>query len=167
MKFYKLLTLAFLSALLLNACVQKDNKVYESIDEMVPAAKAEIKTMGMEELKSLIDQQAEIQVVDCREDYDFILGHITGSVHIPRGILEFSDKISNRRIKTLVIGNEQGSGALAVKSLELLKYQDVYMLDFSWFDWEEQYPELVEQGMGEKVATESVKKESSGGGCGD
>jgi rhodanese-related sulfurtransferase len=166
MKFYKLLSLTFLSALLLNACVQTDNKVYESTEDMVTAAKAEIKTMGMEELKNLIDQQAEIQIVDCREDYDFILGHIIGSVHIPRGILEFSDKISNRRIKTLVIGNEQGSGALAVKSLELLKYQNVYMLDFSWFDWEATYPELVEQGMGNTAPAAPAKKETSGGGCG-
>lgn len=152
---------------LLTSCVQKDNTVYESADAMVEAAKAEIKTMGIEELKSLIDNHTPIQVIDCREDYDFILGHIIGAIHIPRGMLEFSSKISNRRIKTLVIGNEMGSGALAVQTLELLKYSDCYMLDFSWFDWEEKYPELVEQGMGETVAAEPAKKESSGGGCGD
>lgn len=51
-----------------------------------------------------------------------------------------------------------GSGALAVQTLALLKYSDCYMLDFSWFDWEETYPELVQQGMGEAVASEPVKK---------
>ena len=166
MKFFKILTLSLLSALLLVSCVQKDNTVYENVDDMVTAAKAEIQTMGMEELKALIDSHAEIQIVDCREDYDFILGHITGSIHIPRGLLEFSGKISNRRIKTLVIGNEMGSGALAVKSLELLKYSDCYMLDFSWFDWEATYPELVEQGMGESAPVAAPKKEESSGGCG-
>ena len=151
---------------MLSSCVNIDNTVYESAEAMVTAAKAEVNTMSMEELKSLIDNHTEIQIVDCREDYDFMLGHVTGSIHIPRGLLEFSSKISNRRIKTLVIGNEMGSGALVVQSLELLKYSDVSMLDFSWFDWEETYPELVEQGMGEAVAAEPVK-ESSGGGCGD
>ena len=148
MKLFKIFTLSVLSALLLVSCVQKDTTVYENADDMVAAAKA------------------EIQIVDCREDYDFILGHITGSIHIPRGLLEFSNKISNRRIKTLVIGNEMGSGALAVKSLELLKYSDCYMLDFSWFDWEATYPELVEQGMGESAPVAAPKKEESSGGCG-
>lgn len=166
MKFIKLITLTLLSAVLLTSCVQKDSTVFESTDDMVTAAKAEIKTMGMEELKALIDNHTPIQIVDCREDYDFILGHITGSIHIPRGLLEFSSKLSNRRIKTLVIGNEQGSGALAVKSLQLLKYNDCYMLDFSWFDWEAAYPELVQQGMGESAPVAEPKKEASSGGCG-
>ena len=162
MKFLKILTLSLLSAFLFVSCVQKDNTVYENVDDMVAAAKAEVQTMGMEELKALIDSHAEIQIVDCREDYDFILGHITGSIHIPRGLLEFSGKLSNRRVKTLVMG----SGALAVQSLKLLKYSDCYMLDFSWFDWEATYPELVEQGMGEGAPTAEPKKEVSSGGCG-
>jgi len=167
MKFIKFIVPTILSITLLLGCVQRDTTVYESADAMVTAAKAEIKTMSMEDLKTLIDNHSEIQIIDCREDYDFILGHINGSIHIPRGLLEFSSKISNRRIKTLVLGNEMGSGALAVQSLELLKYFDTYLLDFSWFDWEETYPDLVDQGMGESVAAEPAKKESSGGGCGD
>jgi rhodanese-related sulfurtransferase len=167
MKFIKFIVPTILSVTLLLSCVQRDTTVYESTDAMVTAAKAEIKTMSMEDLKTLIDNHSEIQIIDCREDYDFILGHITGSIHIPRGLLEFSSKISNRRLKTLVIGNEMGSGALAVQSLELLKYSDSYLLDFSWFDWEETYPDLVDQGMGESVSAEPAKKESSGGGCGD
>ncbi|MBI9055849.1 MAG: rhodanese-like domain-containing protein [Bacteroidales bacterium] len=167
MKFIKFIVPTILSVTLLLSCVQRDTTVYESTDAMVTTVKAEIKTMSMEDLKTLIDNHSEIQIIDCREDYDFILGHITGSIHIPRGLLEFSSKISNRRLKTLVIGNEMGSGALAVQSLELLKYSDSYLLDFSWFDWEETYPDLVDQGMGESVSAEPAKKESSGGGCGD
>ena len=165
MRFIKIIFPTLLLSVLLFSCANVDNTVYENTDAMVAAAKAKINTISMEELKALIDNHTEIQIVDCREDYDFMLGHVTGSIHIPRGLLEFSSKISNRRIKTLVIGNEMGSGALAVQSLELLKYSNCYMLDFSWFDWEETYPELVQQGMGEAVAAEPVKKESSGGGC--
>ena len=51
MKLFKIFTLSVLSALLLVSCVQKDTTVYENADDMVAAAKAEIKTMGMEELK--------------------------------------------------------------------------------------------------------------------
>lgn len=165
MRFIKFIAQSLLSVTLLFSCVNIDNTVYESAEDMVSAAKAEVNTMSMEELKTLIDNHHEIQIIDCREDYDFMLGHISESIHIPRGLLEFSSKLSNRRIKTLVIGNEIGSGALAVQSLKLLKYSDCYMLDFSWFDWEETYPDLVQQGMGENTPAEPEKKESSGG-CG-
>jgi len=151
--------------LLLSGCVKNNSTIYENAEAMVTAAKAEIKTLNMEEFKALLDNHTPLQIIDCREDYDYILGHIPGSIHIPRGILEFSDKVSNRRIKTLVIGNEQGSGALAVKSLELLKYSDCYLLDFSWFDWEAAHPELVEQGIG-GTQPEAPKKKEASGGCG-
>lgn len=150
---------------LFTGCVKTDKAVFETPEDMVTAAKAEVKSLSMEEFKALVDSQEPIQLVDCREDYDYILGHIPGAIHIPRGVLEFSDKLSNRRIKTLVLGNELGSGALAVQSLELLKYADVYLLDFSWFDWEATYPELVEQGMG-NAQPEAPKKEAASGGCG-
>lgn len=166
MKFIKYIILTCLSIILLFACVKTDKTVYENTEDMVAAAKAEIRTISMEDLKALLENHAEIKIIDCREDYDFMLGHISGSIHIPRGLLEFSGKLSNRRIKTLVIGNENGSAALAVQSLKYLKYFDCYMLDFSWFDWEATYPELVEQGMGETAPAAPVKK-SSGGGCGD
>ena len=166
MRFINFIITALLSVTLLISCVNTDNTVYESAEEMVTAAKAEINTINMEDFKALIDNHTQIQIIDCREDYDYMLGHITGSIHIPRGLIEFSGKLSNRRITTLVIGNEVGSGALAVQSLKLLKYSNCYMLDFSWFDWEATYPELVEQGIGE-TAPAPVKKESSGGGCGD
>jgi len=151
--------------LILTGCVKNDTTVYETPDDLVAAAKAEVKSIGMEELKALIDSHAKIQIVDCREDYDYMLGHIPGSIHIPRGVLEFSDKLSNRRVKTLVLGNEMGSGALAVQTLELLKYSNCYLLDFSWFDWEGAYPELVEQGMW-NAQPEAPKKKESSGGCG-
>ncbi len=166
MKAIKFLTLFIVSALLFTACAEKDTRVYNSAEEMIAAAKEEINTMSMDEFKTLLDSGVEIQIVDCRPQYDFILGHFPTAMHVPRGLLEFSGKLSNRRPKTLVFGNEMGSAALAVKSLEKLKYSDVYMLDFSWFDWEDQYPELVAQGMDEAQPAAPAKQEASSGGCG-
>ncbi|HRW63138.1 MAG TPA: rhodanese-like domain-containing protein [Bacteroidales bacterium] len=165
MKVLKNIIFVLIGAMLLSACVKNDSTVYENAEAMVAAAKAEINTLSMDEFKALLDNHTPIQIIDCREDYDYILGHIPGAIHIPRGVLEFSDKISNRRLKTLVLGNEMGSGALAVQTLGLLKYSDCYLLDFSWFDWEATYPELVEQGMG-GAQPEAPKKKESSGGCG-
>jgi len=166
MQAIKFLILFIASAMLFTACAEKDTKVYSSAEEMVATAKEDIQTMSMEEFKTLLDKGSDIQIVDCRPQYDFILGHFPTAMHVPRGVLEFSGKLSNRRPKTLVFGNEMGSAALAVKSLEKLKYSDVYMLDFSWFDWEDQYPDLVAQGMDEAQPAAPAKQETSSGGCG-
>lgn len=165
MRYFKSILLILVIAFFTSSCVKFDDKVYTDVDEMVKEAKTNIKTMSMDEFKSLFDHPDHIQIIDCREDYDYILGHFPGAIHIPRGLLEFSSKISNRRLTTLVIGNESGSGALAVQTLKKMKYFDVHMLDFSWFDWETKYPDLIEQGMGETKKEEPVKKASSGG-CG-
>ena len=155
----------FFGLVFMASCVGHSEAKYQNAEEMVAAVKKNVNTIGMEDFKALLDKEVEIQIVDCREDYDFILGHIKGSLHIPRGVLEFSPKLSNRRLKTFIIGNEMGSAALAAANLRLLKYSEVYMLYFRWFDWEAKYPEFVEQGMGNEVK-EEPKKEASSGGCG-
>lgn len=168
MKNLKLFISAFLFLFLFWNCSNPldTEKVYESPEAMIKTAKKDISLMGMDQFRALLDSNVNIQIVDCRTEYDYILGHFPSAMHIPRGLLEFSGKLSNRRLKTLVFGNEMASGALAVKNLELLKYSDCHLLDFSWFDWQEAYPELVEQGMDESQPAAPENEESSGGGCG-
>lgn len=139
---------------------------HETVAELVTAAKASIESINSKDLAQIINKGHDLQIVDCREENLYKEGHITGSINIPRGILEFSGKLSNRRLNTIVFGNDQGSAALAVQSLHKLKYSNCYWVDSSWEDWKNQFPDLVEKGL-PGVVEEVVKVESSGGGCGD
>jgi rhodanese-related sulfurtransferase len=138
---------------------------FETVDDMVASAKAATKSIDGKKLKVLIDKGG-IQIIDCREENVYKEGHIKGAVNIPRGLLEFSGKISNRRLTTLVFGNEKGSAALAAQTLKKLKYFDCYWIDCNWEKWAEHNPELTEKGMPGGIVEEK-KVETSGGGCGE
>lgn len=145
------------------SCGQSVDK-YENVEDMISAAKVSTKSVSLQGLNDLIEANNNLQVIDCREKDAYVSGHIPGSVNIPRGLLEFSGKLSNRRLTTVVFGNKQGSAALAAQTLKKLKYSDCLWVDGSWEDWTAQYPELIETGMPGAVEVE-VKVESSGG-CG-
>ena len=143
-----ILTSFLITMLAFYSCSRGSNETYENADQMVKNALSEINTISMQDLKKLLDEEAIIQVIDCREENDYLSGHITGAVNIPRGVLEFSPKISNRRLKTIVLGNNEGSGALAVARLGKMKYSDCYLLDCKWEEWAGSFPDFVEEGAG-------------------
>jgi len=154
-------------ALYLQACCPNDGVQfvsYDNVDQMVQAVKATVKTVSITEMKELIEAGAPFQFIDCREEEVFAVGHIPGAVCVPRGEIGFSSKATNRRPRTIVMGNEKGSGVLAIQTLKKLKYHDVVLMDCSWEEWAKANPDLIEEGMGEGQA-EPVAEESSGG-CG-
>ena len=117
-------------------------------------------------MKALLDEGVEIQIIDVREQDMCAAGHIPGSVNVPRGLLEFSSKASNRRARTIILGNDDFSAALAVQTLQKMKFKNIQMLDGIWFEWIAYFPDLFEEGLGEST-TKAEPKPSSGGGCGD
>ena len=129
------------------ACSQGSNETYESADQMVSSALSQIQTISMQDLVLILEKGEIIQVVDCREEIEYKDGHIKGAINVPRGLLEFSPKLSNRRLKTIVLGNDKGSGALAVKTLSKMKYSDCYLVDCTMEEWANEFPEWVEKGI--------------------
>ncbi|MDX2443194.1 MAG: rhodanese-like domain-containing protein [Bacteroidales bacterium] len=139
---------SFLVAILVfYSCSLGSNETYENADQMVTNALSEIQTISMQDLKLILEKKELVQVVDCREEEDYKNGHISGAVNVPRGLLEFSPKLSNRRIKTIVLGNAEGSGALAVETLDKMKYSDCYLLDCTMEKWADAFPEWIEKGI--------------------
>ena len=165
MKTQKSLFLLAILAILLSACNSGSVKVYDSVDAMVKEAKANSELIKVKGLKSVIDHDHDFIIVDCREADVYVEGHIPGSVNIPRGLLEFSSKISNRREAVYIYCNDSQKSVLAAESLVKLKYQTVKVVDGGWEKWIEAYPELSEEGTG-GVSTEEVVKPAESGGCG-
>lgn len=146
------------------SCNKNKETIYTSLDDMVKEAEANVVKIDPSELKLLIDEEEIFQIVDCREAEDYIAGHIPHAINVPRGTLEFSAKVSNRRLKTLVFSYGNGSGILAFESLKKLKYFDLYLIDGNWDKWIEKYPDLIEEGAGK--AAPAAAPDDSGGGCG-
>ena len=96
MKTYKLFVLVIL-ILIMGSCGSKKDNTYDNVAQMVGDAEAGITKITVNELKAILDHSGEYKIIDCREEDEFFEGHIPGAMNIPRGVLEFSSKISNRR----------------------------------------------------------------------
>jgi len=141
------------------------NIQHETLDDMVANAKSKVNTISVEDYKAISDHGGNYEIIDCRQADDFIKGHIPGAINIPRGILEFSDKISNRRTKIFIYSCSDDCSALCAETLLKLKYHDVMMIENGWKGWSEKYPEIFETGAGTSDTEAPPKKEESGG-CG-
>lgn len=91
----------------------------------------------------------ELLVVDIREADEYAAGHIQGSYHVPRGVLEaacdwgYSDTVpalAQARDKPVVLVCRSGNrSALAALTLQLMGFQQVYSMKTGirgWNDYE-------------------------------
>ncbi len=155
----------FLIAIIsIGGCGAKMNN-YESLNQLVTEAQLGVAKVTPQDLKNIIDHNRDYKIIDCRESEEYSEGHIPAALNIPRGILEFSNKISNRRETIYIYSQENNRSAMAYNALKLLKYKKVYVLDGGWKDWSNTFPQLIEL----YDITDDMKHEpkvEETGGCG-
>lgn len=163
----KYLHLLTFFALLLSSCGRIDQKIYGTIDEMVIERTGQTQFITSGSLYDLIINQASgYKIIDVREPVEYIAGHIPGAINIPRGLIEFSDKLTNRREKIILYSNTQKRACLSASNLKLLKFKTVMVLEGGLEMWVQEFPNKIEEGSGNTTAATPAKKTSSGG-CGD
>jgi len=86
------ITLSILSLLDFSAAGDK------TPEQLVQAARSEVNSISINDLKKMIDDKEDIIVLDIRDKEEFLKGHIPGARHISRGLLEFmvTDKIPDK-----------------------------------------------------------------------
>jgi rhodanese-related sulfurtransferase len=167
MKKIHCILILFAATLIFTGCGQVDQTTYGSVDKMVMEHHNDAPFMASDQLNQLIEEMLPgIKIVDVREPDEYIAGHIPGSINVPRGLLEFSDLISNRRDHLIIYSNEENRSSLSVANLKLTKHKKVNVLKGGFEGWKSQYPESIEEGAGTASAAAPAKK-PSGGGCGD
>ncbi|NOR86894.1 MAG: hypothetical protein GQ527_04745 [Bacteroidales bacterium] len=163
MKTYKIIFILVI-AIVISSCGSKKDNSYENVEQLLSESQKGIAKITTEELKSILNHEGEYKIIDCREADEYIIGHIPGAVNVPRGVLEFSDKISNRRETIYIYSQTDKRATLACPTLKLLKYKRVYLIEGGWQLWNKSFPELLEEGDGDAAKVAPV--EESGGGCG-
>jgi len=148
--------------MILAGCMTKVE--HESLDEMVAAAKSNVAGISVDDFKALMDDGREILIIDCRQRADFVEAHIPGAVNVSRGMIGFSQELTNRRAEVYIYGYNDGCSALAADELRKLKFKKVWMIQDGWEGWHIMYPEIIEEG-GPGPAKKAAPVEESGG-CG-
>jgi len=59
------------------------------VTQKIQAAQKQVKTIGMEEYRKVVENPGETLIVDVREPNEFAAGHVPGAINLPRGVLEF------------------------------------------------------------------------------
>lgn len=59
------------------------------VTQKIQAARKQVKTIGMEEYRKIVENPGNALIVDVREPNEFAAGHVPGAINIPRGVLEF------------------------------------------------------------------------------
>jgi len=118
--------------------------VSKSAAEMVTDAKGRVENLTVEEVAAELSA-GDAVVVDVREAEEVSAGKIPGSVHIPRGMLEFrADPTSayhqdpldpSRRVILHCAGG--GRSALAAAALQDMGYENVAHLDGGFNAWKD------------------------------
>lgn len=94
-----------------------------------------MKEVTVQELKKLVDDKADIQIIDVREEYEYEQANM-GAEHIPMGnILAESDKIS--RSKQVIIHCRSGArSASVINALEKqFGFENLYNLKGGIIAW--------------------------------
>ena len=99
---------------------------------IVEAAREEISECSASDLSKLMEQGAVI--IDVRENHEYESGHLSGAIHISKGVIERDiEKFDFPTSTKLVLYCGGGfRSAIAAKSLEEMGYTDVYSL---WGGW--------------------------------
>lgn len=59
-----------------------------ALKQKVNAAQKHVRTIGMDEYRTFVENPGSALIVDVREPQEFSAGHVPGAINIPRGLIE-------------------------------------------------------------------------------
>jgi rhodanese-related sulfurtransferase len=113
------------------------------VKQKVEAAQKQVKAIGMEEYRKLVETPGTALIVDVREPHEYAAGHVPEAINIPRGMLE--SKIWSHvgspgepdMDRPLVLQCQSGKRAtLAAQSLEALGFTRTTAVVMNLDDWQ-------------------------------
>jgi rhodanese-related sulfurtransferase len=116
-----------------------------SVAVLIARAKSEIEECDLPTVEKAIQDGSHL-IVDVREPGEFSLGHLTGAINVPRGVLEFRtdpsypgsiSSLSDKAAKIILYCRSGGRSALAAQSLGKLGYKAVVSMAGGFVAWED------------------------------
>lgn len=109
----------------------------------IQAAQKQVKTIGMEEYRKVVESPEHALIVDVREAHEFTAGHVPGAINIPRGVLEFQIwkqigfPANSEMDRPIILQCQSGNRAsLAAQSLAELGFTHTTAVVMSLDEWQ-------------------------------
>jgi rhodanese-related sulfurtransferase len=106
---------------------------------VVEDAKTRIKEVTVEDVKSSREAGEDLVLVDTREDTEWAAGHVAGSIHLGKGVIErdIEKQVPDMSKKLVLYCGGGFRSALAADALQQMGYTNVYSLAGGWRAWNE------------------------------
>jgi rhodanese-related sulfurtransferase len=101
---------------------------------LVNDAKSRVKEIDIEAYKKLRAADEPHVLVDTREESEWAAGHVTGAVHLSKGIIErdIEAKVPDKSTKLVLYCGGGFRSALVADNLQKMGYKDAISLDGGW-----------------------------------
>jgi rhodanese-related sulfurtransferase len=101
---------------------------------LVNDAKSRVPELDIDQYKALVTSGEAHALIDVREDHEFAAGHVEGSLHLSKGIIErdIETKIPDKNTRLILYCGGGFRSALSADNLRKMGYTDVISLDGGW-----------------------------------
>ena len=105
--------------------------------ELVESSLQKIGEYDVHEVKTMQEESKDFYLVDVREDREWVEGHIRGSIHLGKGIIERDiGRTIEDKSKLIVLYCQGGfRSALAGESIKKMGYTNVFSMSGGFSDW--------------------------------
>ena len=107
--------------------------------KLVQDAKQRVKETNVPDVKRRIDAGEKLILVDVREDNEWAKGHITGAVHMGKGVIErdIEQQVPDAGTKLVLYCGGGFRSALVADNLQKMGYTNVLSMDGGIRGWRE------------------------------
>ena len=105
--------------------------------KIVQDAKTRVKECTVEDVKSRLDRGEALNLLDVREESEFAAGHVPGSVHLGKGVIErdVEHKYPDKSAELVLYCGGGFRSALAADNLQKMGYSNVWSMSGGWRAW--------------------------------
>jgi rhodanese-related sulfurtransferase len=111
----------------------------EGFLKLVNDAKSRIREVTVDETRARLGANAEVRLIDVREDNEWEAAHAAGAEHLGKGIIErdIETTVPDKSTELILYCGGGYRSALAADVLQQMGYTNVYSMAGGWKAWKE------------------------------
>ena len=111
----------------------------EGFLKLVNDAKSRIREVTVAETRARIQANAEVRLIDIREDHEWEAAHAAGAEHLGKGIIErdIETTVPDKSTELILYCGGGYRSALAADVLQQMGYTKVFSMAGGWKAWKE------------------------------
>jgi len=112
----------------------------EGFLKVVNDAKSRIREVSVAETQARMRHDADVKLIDVREDHEWEAAHAAGAMHLGKGIIErdIENTVPDKSTEIILYCGGGYRSALAADVLQKMGYTNVFSMAGGWKAWQEE-----------------------------